>query len=120
MTTFATKQLIDIEENILNHDNYVNRNGEVIQINKINKLDERYKTLYYTFNGNPKVGVLNGDTYRDVFLILKSGNYYMLTYKYNNFYEVLFEKENDTYHEEEEEKEFFGNNFNGHILYKNV
>ena len=117
MTTLATEQPIDIEENILNYDNYVNRNGEVIQINKINKLDERYKILYYTFNGNPKVGVLNGDTYRDVLLILKSGNYYMLTYKYNNFYEVLFEKGNDTY---EEEEEFFGNNFNGLILYKHI
>ena len=112
-----TKQPTDIENNILNNDNYELRNDEVIQINKINKSDERYKILHYTFNGNPHVGVLDGDTYRDVLLILKSGNYYTLTYKYNNFYEVLFEKKDDTYDEEEG---FINNSFAGTILYKHV
>ena len=85
---------MDLVKKILKYDNHIIRNGEIVKINKIDKLDERYKKLYYTFNDNPNVGDMHDKTHRDIMLILKSGRCYMLVYDKNETYIGLMVPDN--------------------------
>ena len=114
MTTNAKRLPIDIVKNILSYDNYIIRNGEVVKINKIKKLDERYKMLYYTFNGNPHIGELYDESFREIFIIIKGYKLYVFIYTNNKFSVSLVDRKDDEY---DDEGDIMGTNMIGTTLY---